>query len=112
METQHTSDQVGVLMNTILGQEQWSQLPENPNKTFGLAVIDGLLTSVGGDNYDYTNTLLSLTGEGMRKQWSEIFPPMPTPRLSVACITTEQSLVVAGGEKVVVYWCGGDEYQH
>ena len=33
----------------------------------------------------------------MRKQWSEIFPPMPTPRRSVACITTEQSLVVAGG---------------
>ena len=63
----------------------------------GLAVIDGLLTSVGGENNVCTNTLLSLTGEGMRKQWSEIFPPMPTPRQSVACITTEQSLVVAGG---------------
>ena len=81
----------------ILGKEQWSQLPDNPNKTFGLAVIDGLLTSVGGDNNDFINTLLSLTGEGTRKQWSEIFPPMPTPRRSVACITTEQSLVVAGG---------------
>ena len=83
----------------ILGKEQWSQLPDNPNKTFGLAVIDGLLTSVGGYNNGSTNTLLSLTGEGMRKQWSEIFPPMPTPRDSVACIciTTEQSLVVAGG---------------
>ena len=78
----------------ILGKEQWSQLPDNPNSAFGLAVIDGLLTSVGGAN---NGTLLSLTGEGMRKQWSEIFPPMPTPRSSVACITTEQSLVVAGG---------------
>ena len=81
----------------ILGKEQWSQLPDNPNGYRGLAVIDGLLTSVGGYNNDYTNTLLSLTGEGVRKQWSEIFPPMPTPRRSVTCITTEQSLVVAGG---------------
>ena len=81
----------------ILGKEQWSQLPDNPNRNCGLAVIDGLLTSVGGANNVYINTLLSLTGEGMRKKWSEIFPPMPTPRQSVACITTEQSLVVAGG---------------
>ena len=81
----------------ILGKEQWSRLPDNPNSAFGLAVIDGLLTSVGGANNAPTNTVLSLTGEGMRKQWSEIFPPMPTPRQSVVSITTEQSLVVAGG---------------
>ena len=80
----------------ILGKEQWSQLPDNPNYWFGLAVIDGLLTSVGGKGLS-TNTLLSLTGEGERKQWSQIFPPMPTPRWSAACVTTEQALVVAGG---------------
>ena len=77
----------------IHGQEQWSRLPDNPNWSFGLAVIDGLLTSVGG----VTNTLLSLTEEGERKQWSEIFPPMPTPRMTATCVTTEQALVVAGG---------------
>ena len=81
----------------ILGKEQWSQLPDNPNKNCVLSVIDGLLTSVGGNNNVFINTLLSLTGDGMRKQWSEIFPPMPTPRWLVACITIEQSLVVAGG---------------
>ena len=79
----------------ILGKEQWSRLPDNPNRWFGLAVIDGLLTSVGG--YGLTNTLVSLTGEGERKQWSQIYPPMPTPRSSAACVTTEQALVVAGG---------------
>ena len=84
----------------ILGKEQWSQLPDNPNDWFGLAVIGGLLTSVGGG--DLTNTLLSLTGEGERKQWSQIFPPMPTPRSDAACVTTEQALVVAGG-----YGAGG-----
>ena len=81
----------------IHSQEQWSQTPDNHNGNCGLAVIDGLLTSVGGANNDYTNTLLSLTGEGEKKQWSEIFPPMPTPRTAAACVTTEQTLAVAGG---------------
>ena len=82
----------------ILGNEQWSRLPDNPNGVFSLAVIDGLLTSVGGsDSRGPTNTLLSLTGEGERKHWSKVFPPMPTPRYSAACITTEKALVVAGG---------------
>ena len=81
----------------IHGQEQWSELPDNPNQNCFLAVIDGLFTSVGGFRYGFTNTLLSLTGEGERKEWSEIFPPMLTPRTTAACVTTEQVLIVAGG---------------
>ena len=82
----------------ILGKEQWSQLPDNPNKGFSLAVIDGSLTSVGGLNSRFdVSTLLSLTGEGERKQWSEVFPPMLTARSNTVCITTGQALVVAGG---------------
>ena len=83
----------------ILGNEQWSRLPDNLNQAFSLAVIDGLLTSLGGWNSRRvaTNTLLSLTGEGERKKWSDVFPPMPTPRGLTACITTEEALVVAGG---------------
>ena len=83
----------------ILGKEQWSQLPDNPIEAFSLAVIDGLLTSVGGYNsrYDVISTLLSLTGEGERRQWSEVFPPMLTARSYTVCITTGQALVVAGG---------------
>ena len=81
----------------IPGREQWTQLPNNPYEDFGLAVIDGCVTSVGGyKNGSTTCTLLSLTG-GERKQWSEIFPPMPTARASAACVTTEQVIVVAGG---------------
>ena len=76
----------------ILGNKQFSRLPEKPHYGFGLAVIDGLLTSVGGYNnildkfndngptVEYTSTLLSLTGEGERKQWSQLFPSMPTSR--------------------------------
>ena len=86
----------------IPGNEQWSRLPDNPNKAYSLAVLDGVLTTVGGlGSNGPTNALLSLTG-GERKQWFELFPPMPTPRSSTACITTEKALVVAGG------YAGGD----
>ena len=78
----------------IQGEDEWCQLPDNPYHDFGLAVIDGLLTSVGGSNNKCTNSLLSFTKKG----WSEIFPPMPTPRSSVACVSTEQALIVAGGK--------------
>ena len=72
----------------------WSTLPDSRHTYFGLAVIDGLLTCVGGYG---TNTLHSLTGGGRKRQWSEVFPPMPTARSQTASVTTEQALVVAGG---------------
>ena len=76
-------------------QEHWYQLPENTNQNFGLAVVDGLLTSVGGGCImlkAYTTALLSLTGEGDKKWWSVIFPPMITPRASAFCVATDQAL--------------------
>ena len=83
------------------GDQQWSTLPDSHYYYFSLAVIDSLLTSIGGSTSQYvspsTNTLLSLTGEGRERQWSEVFPPMPTARNFHASVTTEQVLVVAGG---------------
>ena len=79
----------------------WCTLPDSRYRWFSLAVIDGLLTCVGGgsDEYDEscTNALHSLTGGGHKRQWSEVFPPMPTARSVTASVTTEQALVVAGG---------------
>ena len=75
----------------------WSTLPDSRYELFSLAVIDGLLTCAGGLGGGYrTNTLHSLTG-GRKRQWSEVFPPMPTARIFTASVTTEQALVVAGG---------------
>jgi hypothetical protein len=85
------------LYQNIRGYEQWVRQPDNPNRLFSLTVIDGLLTSVGGFCDGYTNTLLSLTEDGAKKEWSEIFPPMPTPRQRAVCITTGRAVVVAGG---------------
>ena len=31
--------------------------------------------------------------------WVDIFPPMPTPRCLVACVTAKSRLVVAGGDQ-------------
>ena len=82
----------------VAGVEQWSVLPDNPNTMFSLAAIDGLITSVGGKKgSSQTNVLLSLTGEGKNKQWSEVYPPMPTTRTETAAVSTEQVVIVAGG---------------
>ena len=76
--------------------KQWSRLPDNPNADCGLVVVNGLLTSVGGCAFGCTSTLLSLIGDST---WSEVFPPMPTARSQVACVTVRRTLVVAGGDQ-------------
>lgn len=83
----------------IEGEEKWSQISaENPNSNFGLAIIDGLLTSVGGKNKVPIKNLLCLTGEHDRKHWFEVFPPMSVARFNTVCVTTHDALIVAGGD--------------
>lgn len=77
--------------------EQWSTLPHCTHIHFSLAVINGLLTAVGGELADEpTNVLLSLTGSG-NKTWSKTFPPMPTKRYWAIAVCSGKSLIVAGG---------------
>ena len=77
---------------------EWSKLPEHPITFFSLAVVHGLLTTVGGmDHEESTDTLLSLIGEGEEREWREHFPPMPSLRSSPAVVCSGKFLVVAGG---------------
>ena len=77
---------------------QWSTLPDTEYYCSSLAMIDGILTTVGGGrDSEWTNSLLSLTGRRGRRQWSEIFPAMPTARSETVSVTTQQTLIVAGG---------------
>ena len=79
---------------------RWFLTPDIPYAGFALAVIDGLPTTVGGfGRYDLktTNKLLSLTGEGSGRRWTEKFPPMPTKRCGVSALCTGITLTVAGG---------------
>ena len=75
--------------------QRWSKLSHCPYEGSSLAVIRGLLTSIGGYKWSTPdNKLLSI----VNKQWMEHFPPMPTKRSHTVAVTTEQHLIVAGGE--------------
>ena len=74
---------------------KWSELPKCPNDGFSPAMINGLLTAIGGKKsiLEFTNSLLSLIG----KKWAVKFPPMPTKRWLTSAVCSGRSLIVAGG---------------
>ena len=76
--------------------EKWIKLPKCKFELFGLAVVEGELTTIGGTmGYDATtNSLFSLSGSS----WKEVLPPMPTKRYRPAAASTPTYLVVAGGK--------------
>ena len=79
-------------------KDDWNQLPECPQTLFGLAVINNLLTAVGGVSSglfseDFTNRLVSFNGS----KWVTIFPPMPTKRYVPAVISAQNYFIAAGG---------------
>jgi len=74
----------------------WSSLPQCPYQHCSLAVVNGLLTAIGGAwGRNITNKLFSLAGQ---RKWVEHFPPMPTKRYGAAVVCNTKSLVVAGGD--------------
>ena len=72
--------------------DTWSQLADCRTKHTTLAIVNGLLTTVGGGN---SNKLFSLTGEGRGRMWTEVFPPMTRKRDSAIAVTTGRALIVA-----------------
>ena len=80
-------------------EDKWTSLPNCTQEYFGLAVINSLLTAVGGhksSSDEPTNTLTSLR-EG---KWVELLPPMSTNRVRPAVVTTDNNnyVIVAGGQ--------------
>ena len=74
---------------------KWAILPECPKISISLAVVNGLLTAVGGSQAGYpSKSLLSLTHQ---ETWTEQFPPMTYYHKSPAVACTSTSLIVAGG---------------
>lgn len=84
-------------------KQQWIWESECPYFYSSLAIVKGFVTAIGGSedgNYSgATNKLMSLVDEGGRKVWCEKYPPMPTKRSSTTAVTTEDSLIVAGGRE-------------
>ena len=73
--------------------DSWSQLPDCVIPNGSITVIDGELTTVGGDR---SNELFSLTGQN-RRIWTKKYPPMPTKRRCTISLCTGARLIVAGG---------------
>jgi hypothetical protein len=78
--------------------EEWTTLPPCPKTSFAIVVVCGLPTAVGGFKPGEGNvkSLLSLTGEGHGRSWSQVYPAMEHPRNCPAAICTGHLLVVAG----------------
>ena len=74
---------------------KWAILPECPKIHFSIAVVNGLLTAIGGrQSGNATKSLLSLTHQ---QKWTEQFPPMTYYHSIPAVACTSTSLIVAGG---------------
>lgn len=97
--------------DTVLGC--WFSLPNCPQQCFALVILKDTLTAVGGfRSIQATNKLQSLTeksssGKGAATWTDAKYPAMPTMRGRVAAVSTEDFLVVAGGQLAVVAQIGG-----
>ena len=69
---------------------------------FTLAVVNGLVTAIGGRHLpsharNFTSKLLTLKEENGESKWANHFPCMPTKRERTAVVCSGKTLVVAGG---------------
>ena len=80
-----------------LSQDKWTKLLKQCEyRYFSMAVVNNLLTTIGGldDSGHNKNTLFCFS---LKKKWERLLPPMPTPRRLSAVVTTPTHLIVAGG---------------
>ena len=91
----------GIHKDVYMYNANWSQLPKFNSKYRGcaLAIVNGLLTLIGGTGHGRgtTNQLFSLVGKGKSAKWMKEFPPMPTKRYGACALCTNNALIVAGG---------------
>ena len=77
-------------------QDKWKGHANCPYRYTALIIMNGYLTTVGGqDERETTNKVLSRKGG----RWEEEVPPMVTARCNHAVISNKHTVVVAGGEK-------------
>ena len=80
----------------------WTKLLKCEYASFSMAVINNLLTTIGGEHANTaTNILLCLWRNSSEMKWEELLPPMPTPRLFSAAVTTPTHLIVGGGKTML-----------
>ena len=79
--------------------EKWDNLPPCPYRDSGLVIIDGALTTVGGNDGSYFSNKLVTSRQ---RQWVEELPPMKTARSETAVVSTSDGeyVLVIGGRSV------------
>lgn len=76
-------------------KDKWREHSQCPHVNPGLALINDMLTAVGGKERDRaTNKLVSWNEE----KWVEEFPPMKTPREEPAVVSHGLCVVALGGD--------------
>jgi len=75
-------------------KDDWSKLAKCPQNNFGLAVIDNIVTAVGGISHGQYSDCLSSFRDG---EWVTVFPPMPTKRRSAVVISAQNYIIAVGG---------------
>lgn len=84
------------------GVDMWKLLPSSPLKWFGMAILQGQLTLVGGKEAEstkseYTNKLVVWNSED--QLWTNPFPPMQMARTSPVAFGHGRWLLVSGGKR-------------
>ena len=91
--------------------EKWKKLPQSPYEDYGLVIIDGEPTAVGGwDGFHFTNKLFTLR----QGQWVEHYPAMKTLRSFPAVVRTSDGnyILVIGGSVNENSWTSTVELFH
>ena len=91
--------------------KKWEELPPSPCCNFGLVIIGGELTAVGGwDGSRHTNKLFTLRQD----QWVEHYPPMNTAHDSPAVVSTSDGnyILVVGRDVDLFMWTATVELFH
>lgn len=77
----------------------WLPLPPAPTASFVLVSIRGVLSIVGGYTPQaYSDAVYSLVTVGNEQKWTSTYPSMQEPRINAGAISTNDYLIVAGGE--------------
>ena len=87
--------------------DAWSQLPRCSTKFCSIAMVNKMLTTIGGEiNLESTNKLFSLVEGGNSSmssyRWVETLPPMPSKQTRTRAVSYGTHLIIAGKDSRTV----------
>ena len=98
-------DRLNILYDFSADKGEWVSSIKCGRKSFGLAVINGDLTLVGGESLHSTlKNLTSFVRNKSGAKWIQKYPPMSNARVGVQCCSNEHLLVVGSRLNFKVPW--------